>query len=104
MKFTFKKEKKEAGLAGVGYPYSDTQIKESKQIIGYIIAPNWRSDNYWRIRIAIKKPRTEEEPAPFKWIFFKATFLTEPEAREWVKEYLAKIIHNGEWELHHFEY
>lgn len=104
MKFTFKKEKKETGLTSVGYPYPRTQIKESKQIIGYIDPPNWQTkDNLWRIRIAIEKEPTKEQPAPFRWIQFKATFPTEPEAREWVKEYLDKIMYNGKWKLHHFK-
>lgn len=43
LKFTFKKEKQETGLSAVGYSNPDTQIKESKQIVGYINAPNWRT-------------------------------------------------------------
>lgn len=97
-KFTFRKLKRETGLAGVGYPTPDTVIKVSGQMVGAIHAPNWRTkDNLFRIGLMVK----DEGIAGFKWLFFKARFQTEPEAREWLKKFSLVIAKS--YDLHAME-
>ena len=52
MKFTFRKDARPTGLASVGSPYPNTDIKMNKQKIGYISGPNWRTQNKWTVRYA----------------------------------------------------
>ena len=80
-KFTFKKEKRETGLAGVGYPNPDTIIKLDKKPVGYIIAPNWRTgDNKWGMKFTV----IDGSPSGWRWLTTKFRFTTEPEAREFI--------------------
>lgn len=104
MKFTFKKDKAETGLAAVGNSHPDTNIKVSGLVVGYIAAPNWRTEsNHWKVRLAIAKERTKEDPAPFKWITLKKRFDSEPEAREFIKGGIIKeMLDWCKWELHQF--
>jgi hypothetical protein len=60
MKFTFKKHARSTGLAGVGNPYQNVDIKLNKKVCGAITAPNWRTkDNKWTVGVTVLK--TEEE-------------------------------------------
>lgn len=97
-KFTFKKQPRETGLAGVGNPHPDTYIKHNKKVVGCISSPNWRTpDNKWRIRLTVKD---ENDHCDWKWISLKKTFDTEPEAREFLNKHidalLAKNLHYDE--------
>jgi hypothetical protein len=104
MKITFKKEPRETGIMGVGHPYPNTIIKESKKEVGIIYAPNWKTkDNMWGVSISVKKQITKKEPAPFKWVHLKKRFNTEPEARVFVKENLQNFLEKTKHELYHFE-
>jgi hypothetical protein len=82
-KFTFRKQKQQTGLSGVGNPYPDTTIKISGQYVGHIVAPNWHSrDGKWCIRIVVTCP--ENESCGWSWVQFKARFDDEPSARAWL--------------------
>lgn len=55
MKFTFKKQPRETGLAGVAHPYPNTDIKAGSKVVGEIVAPTWRTpDNKWHITLSVK--------------------------------------------------
>lgn len=90
MKFTFKKEASEIGLARVGNPYPDTIIKHNKKQVGTIVAPNWMTeDQLWRVRFAVTKNDT------WRWMIIKEKFATEPEAREWIQQNAERIAACG---------
>ena len=96
MKFTFRKEKPETGLANVGNPYPDTEIKVNKKVVGSIVPPSWRSsDNKWRIRLAVKKGDS------WVWTKILVPFDDEPAARKWLNDHAAQI--EKEFSLHSFE-
>ena len=101
-KFTFKKQPRETGLASVGNPHPDTDIKHNKKLVGYISSPNWSSpDNKWRIRLTVKKSEPDDNPnCDWKWIVLKKTFDTEPEAREFLNANVVEILDKN---LHHDE-
>lgn len=64
-KFTFKKEPRETGLAGVGNPNPDTRIKHNKKVVGCITGPNWMSkDNKWTVRFQVDE---KEEGKGWRW-------------------------------------
>ena len=87
LKFTFKKQPKETGLRAVGTPYPDTDIKVNKKAVGYISAPNWQTKTIaWKIRLAVKKEITTDDPAGFKWVHISRSFGSEGDARQWIKD------------------
>lgn len=97
MKITFKKEKPETGLAAIGNPYPNTQIKVDGKQVGYIYAPTWSiTDRKWKVSLAVKEGDTR-----WKWIFVKTRFDTEPDARSWVKNKLEAVAKT--YTLHSFE-
>jgi hypothetical protein len=92
-KFTFKKQRKETGLASVGSPDPDTTIKHNKQGVGYISAPAWNTkDNKWRIRLMVEQTN---DPCNWRWVTLKAMFDSEPEARVFLQEYAEAILEKG---------
>jgi hypothetical protein len=96
MGFTFKKEPKETGLAAVGNPNSNTQIKLNKKQVGYIAGPSWLSkDNLWHVKFAVSEGKS------FKWVTLKASFETEPEARVYLTTNFERITKT--FSLHSFE-
>jgi hypothetical protein len=96
MAFTFKKEPKETGLAAVGNPNSQTQIKLKKKQVGYIAGPSWSSkDLLWRVKFAVSEGKS------FKWVTLKATFETEPEARTYLTTNFERITNT--FSLHSLE-
>lgn len=97
IKLTFKKHKKETGLASVANPYAPTDIKVGGLVVGMIAPPHWSSaDVLWRVRFAIKRPDNR-----FKWITMATKHTSEPEARVWVNIFMPKVI--KKYELHSFE-
>lgn len=99
MKVSFKKEKPETGLAAVGSPYPNTQIKGDKLVVGFIYAPTWHSkDDKWSLSFALKN---EENACQFGWVKLKARFDTEKEARDFVKKHWGLI--EEKYDLFQFE-
>lgn len=97
-KFTYKKQPTERGLASVGNPHPDTEIKHDKKVVGPITGPNWQSpDNLWRVRLVVLD---EREHCNWKWITLKKTFDTEPDARVFLNQHAAGLVAMG---LHHFD-
>lgn len=100
-KFTFKKEPRETGLASVGNPNPDTQIKLDKKRVGTIRGPSWSSkDNLWRVMFVVKTDEPEHKHCGWKWVTLKKKFETEPEARLFVNEHFEKML---SLKLHKFE-
>lgn len=98
-KFTFKKGKQETGLAGIGNPYPDTDIKLDKMSVGWIDAPTWNTkDNLWRVYLLVKDDSTS---GGFRNVRLKATFNEEKEARVWLNENISAIL--ARWELYKTE-
>jgi hypothetical protein len=95
MGFTFKKEKPETGLASVGRPNPDTQIKLNKKQVGYIRAPIWSDDNRkWIVRFAFKDGNS------FTWKQLKGQFDTEEDARKFIQYHAEKFL---TWPLYSLE-
>ena len=100
MKFTFKKHPKEKGLAHVAHPYPVIDIKLDKKIIGTIYPPNWDSaDRVWKVSVRKKVVPTPADPCAWKNITFKARFLSEDKAREWVESNLESALDLNDIEL-----
>ena len=74
-KFTFKKQKKEGRFRSFQPDFTD--IKLSGKVVGHITK--------CKVSFAIKKERTEKDPAPFKWVRLKKVFENEQAARDLVK-------------------
>lgn len=92
---TFKKGKKETGLAAIANSYQTTNIKYNKKHCGYIYPPNYRSDKKWTISLMVVKNEIFKDNNPnckWKWISLKADFKTEEIARKMLIENWEKII------------
>lgn len=97
MKFTFRKQKRETGLAAVARPYSSTVIKHNKLQVGYIHAPDAFTDQHWIIRLRLVDGK---QKCGFHWVCVKHKFNSEPEARQWLKTNCEKLLALN---LHHME-
>jgi hypothetical protein len=87
---SFKRLPRETGLAAVGHPNQSVDIKVNGKECGWIVAPNWQTeDNKWKV--GIKVINGENLNCSWKWIYFKARFETESEARAWVKDNLKRF-------------
>lgn len=101
-KLSFKKEPKKTGLSSIGYPHQNIIIKVDKKYTGRIVAPNWQTDDMWRVGFAIKKENPDNNPnCDWKWIYFKNEFANEEEAREYVKKRIDVFV--SKHTLHFFE-
>jgi len=90
-KFTFKKQKAQTGLMGVGHPYPDTDIKLNKMSVGYIGAPCWNTkDHKWGVHLMF-----ESEDGQWMWKAVKQRFDSEPDARVWLQERVEALIKQG---------
>lgn len=101
---SFKKEPREIGLAAVSHPYPDTIIKLDGRETGRIYGPRPKllgGGPDWLIQVMIKRQPTEADPAPFKWLIFKAKFASEPEARIWLQRHWPAIC--DKYQLHSFD-
>jgi len=84
-KLSFAKQPRETGLCAIANPYPETSIKSDRKKVGRIAPPSRFGEDNWRIWLMEAKEPTVDEPAPFKWIKFKAVFTDEPSARAWLK-------------------
>jgi len=82
MRFTFKKTIHEGRYRS--FEQDHTTIKLNKKEVGYI--QQERETGLYRISLAIKREKTEENPAPFRWIHLKKKCNSEKEARELIKK------------------
>jgi hypothetical protein len=96
LKLTYKKHPKDKGLARVANPYQDIDIKLNGKNIGLIKAPNWRNDNnMYKVGVTIIKEDIMEDGnsnCNWKWIWFNAGFASPEKAKEWVGEWIEKIV------------
>lgn len=84
-KFTFKKVKKEGRYRSFDLT-NTTKIKLNKKKVGYISSKGVFKDKQWIIHLMVKKERTTEHPAPFKWMILKKRCKSEEEARNFLNE------------------
>ncbi len=87
MKFTFKKTIHAGRYRS--FELDHTAIKIKGKEVGSI--SEGRKDRLYEIRLAVKKLRTLEEPANFRWICLKKRCNSEPEAREFLRKYEKEI-------------
>ncbi len=93
MGLTFKRGPKQTGLAAVGEPYASVEVKWDNKKIGSITGPTWTTkDNKWSVGFTVKTDELEEHPSGWKWIFMKARFDNEDEARQFVKDNIGTIM------------
>lgn len=94
MKFTFRKQPRITGLAGVGYPKQSIDIKLHNRRIGTIYAPNWRNDN-WEIWLSVfKKDINEDDNPNCEWSNINLGFVSfsEDEAKDFLQKNIDKIL------------
>lgn len=93
-KFTFRKQNRITGLAGVGYPIRNVDIKLNNRIVGVIHAPNWQKYN-WNIWLSVLKADiNENRNLNCHWKNVKLKFIPESEenAREFLQKNIDKIL------------
>jgi len=95
-KFTFKKSIRTGKFSC--FELHNTAIKIKRKTVGNICE---RRDRIYEVRFAIKQLRTEKDPAPFRWLTLKKKCSSEPEAREFLREYGEEI--QEKYDLYHFE-
>ncbi len=94
-KFTFKKYVATGMYRS--FEKDQTDIKLNKMVVGSVGETCYG----YKIRFAVKKDATKEDPAPFKWVSFKTRYTTENDARQFVKDN-NKVIQN-QLDLHLFD-
>lgn len=98
-KLTFKKEPRNTGLAGVGYPYPDVQIKYGGKRIGDICAANWQRKT-WDARLAVEKTVELDDGNPnCAWVWVNiGKYHSEQEARKAVSDRWTELV--SKYKLH----
>ena len=95
-KFTFKKTIPEGRYRS--FERDHTKIKLNKNEVGYITEIEY---NMYKVYFAVKKEKTEKNPASFKWTYITKIFNSEKQAREYVRE--RNDIIQRALDLHQFE-
>lgn len=92
-KLSFKKHPAQTGLVSVGSSLQSVDIKSDKITVGLIQAPNWSSkDSVYTVCFQVTVlGTTAARVCPWRWTTLKATFSTEQEARDFVKEKWVQI-------------
>jgi hypothetical protein len=93
MKFTFRKQPRITGKAGIGYPIRSIDIKLRNKKVGQISAPNWLKD--WEIWVTVLKKDIMEDKNPnCEWRNVRLAILpvSDEDAKEYLQENIEKII------------
>ena len=96
-KFTFRRIPRTGSFRS--FEPKSTAIKLSGKVVGYI--HEQKDSNFWRIRLAVKREKTERNPAPFRWVTLVGVYEDEESAREMLRELYDKI--QMKYDLHRFE-
>jgi hypothetical protein len=73
-----------------------------QQMVGSSARPvNAELDGKFKVSLAVKKERTEDNPAPFKWVYLKKNFDDAATAKEFLNSNVAKILEM--FDLYKFE-
>lgn len=96
-KFTFKREPRLTGLAGIASPHADVQIKLAGEQIGILRGPNPHASHMgWKASFAIK---ADAHPG-WVWVRMAHEDASEDEARAWLQRQADNII--AKYALHAF--
>ena len=95
-KFTFKKHERTGKYCSFQQKSSD--VKLNKKVVGTISEVNF---DEWRVSFAIKKEKTKEDPAPFKWLRLKKVCKSEDDIREFVNKYADQL--QEKYDFHFFD-
>lgn len=90
MKFTFKHGPRPTGLAAVGDPYPQTDIKFDGKICGRILFSRQSRD--WGIAVMVKITPTALDPAPFKNLAFETRFPSLADAKQYLLYKMDEIL------------
>lgn len=96
-KFTFKINKS-TGQYRSFYP-DNVDIKLNKKLVGHIGTKNLSGP--WQVSLAIKKEKTNGDPADFKWIYLKKEYSSINEAKEMLIRNTEAIIQK--FDLYEFD-
>ena len=99
--FTFKKVPRVGRYRS--FELDQTMIKIKKKEVGYLQETRTFSEDgrNWAIRLAVKKEKTSNDPAGFRWITLKYKPKSEEEGREFLKKYFKEITEK--YDLYRFE-
>ena len=80
-KFTFKRHKREPGLASVANPHPWVDIKLAGKAVGSIKPPSAFTTSTWRVMFMVV---AEAEKCGWAWAMLKAHYESEQEARDYI--------------------
>lgn len=80
-KFTFKRHKRETGLASVVHSHPWVDIKLAGKVVGSIRPPSAFTSDTWRVMFMVV---SEAEKCGWAWAMLKAHYESEQEAREYI--------------------
>ena len=90
-KFTFKREARSTGLAAIGNPYPNVEVKLGGKQVGWINAPCSGGSDKWHIWFHIEKSDPKAQ-CPFRNAKLKGEWGTEEEARDFLRTNAATLI------------
>lgn len=76
-----------------------TEIKLKKKVVGSLVED--RHNDHWWIRFAVKRERTEKDPAPFRWVTLKHRPRSEELGRGFILKFNDEI--QEKYDLHSFD-
>ena len=79
MKFTFKRNKQNGRFSS--FYDVEIDIKYKTKIVG-----NVTDKSPYQIRLMIRKEKTTDDPAPFKWIALKKSFESLEDCLNWLRD------------------
>ena len=90
--FTFKKQPRSSGLAGIGET-EWVDIKVKKKVCGSITGGGWRDNDGYKIRLTVVD---KTSPIGWNWVQLKFRGKNADECREFLKERYESITTNND--------